>query len=355
MERKVLIVGAGPTGLTVATELARLGVAPTIIDKRDAASTLSRAVGITPRSLQLLSHSGIAERLIAQGTAMTSVQIYRGEKLALAMALHSERAYYPTILGLPQDETETIMAEVLDSRGTTVQYGVALESFDEREHDVVAQFSNGSEERFDYVVGADGVNSTVRQSAGIEFPGFDLDETWSIADVHADNWQHADALTLIQAGPGVVMVVAPIGASRYRVVASHENALQILPLPLDVKTINREGTFKISVRQAKSYSKGRIHLAGDAAHCHSPVGGRGMNLGIADAAELASCIVNEKLGEYSSLRHKEGADAIAVTERGRKIVSGLTWPRRLLFRSALTAASHVAPMRRNMGRFMVEF
>lgn len=352
---KVLIVGAGPTGLTAAIELARRGVVPTVIDQRDSASTLSRAVGITPRSLELLSHSGVSDRLIAEGVAMDGLRVYRGETLALDMPLHSERAFFPTVLGLPQDRTEVIMAETLTSLGGSVRYGVALASLGEQVDRVVARLSLGAEEEFDIVIGADGIRSTIREAAGIAYPGIDLEQTWSIADVDVDDWRHPGKITLVQVKPGTVVVVAPIGGTRYRLVASHEDALKALPLPLNVTNVRREGTFSISVRQAERYSKGRVHLAGDAAHCHAPVGGRGMNLGIADASELAKRIVEGGLEGYSALRHQAGAEAVAVTERGRKMTGGLTWQRRLAFRTLLSAAAFVPTIKRRLGRFLVEF
>ncbi len=352
---KLLVVGAGPTGLTTAIELMRHGVAPHIIDKRDSTSTLSRAVGITPRSLELLSHSGVSERLIAEGIAMDGLRIYRGDKLSLEMPLHSERVFFPTILGLPQDRTESIMVDVLTSLGGTVHYGLSLEGISEKEEQVIARYSDGREEAFDAIIGADGTRSTVRETAGIAYPGVDLEQTWSIADVDADNWRHPGKITLVQVRPGTVVVVAPMGGSRYRLVASHENALEALSLPFEVTNTRREGTFTISVRQAETYSKGRIHLAGDAAHCHTPVGGRGMNLGIADAAELAKRLVKGGIDGYSTVRHREGAEAIAVTERGRKMTGGLTWPRRVAFHTLLASANTVGPLKQRLGRFLVEF
>ena len=352
---RVLVVGAGPTGLTAAIELTRCGVTPTVVEKRDHASTLSRAVGITPRSLQILSHSGVSERLIAEGVAMDGVRIYRGHDLALEMPLYSDRAFFPTLLGLPQDRTEGVMKEVLAALWGTVNYGVALESLTEQGAEVVARFSDGTEGCFDFVVGADGAKSTVRQQAAIEYPGIDLDQTWSIADIEVEDWRHPNKITLVQAQPGKVIVVAPMGATRYRLVASNQDAIAALPLPLNVTNVHREGTFNISIRQAETYSKGRIHLAGDAAHCHSPIGGRGMNLGIADAAELARRIVEGGLEGYSALRHKEGAEAIRVTERGRKMAGGLTRQRRCTFRALLALVRVAEPIKHRLGRFLVEF
>ena len=351
----ILIVGAGPTGLTVAFELARLGFKPTVIDKRDSASTLSRAVGITPRSLELLSHSGVANALIEEGIPMDGLRVYHGQKLNLQMDLRSKKTFHPNLVCLPQDRTETIIADGLKQHDVAVQYGVQLEDLNETPEGVVARFNNGEEKVFDHVIGADGIRSTVREKAGIAYPGFDLKEKWSIADVDLAEWRHPNCLTVVQAGPGTVAVVVPIGESRYRVVASRENALEAMPLPLDVTNIRREGAFDISVRMAETLSTGKIHLAGDAAHCHSPVGGRGMNLGIADAVELAQRIVSGQLEGYTEARHQEALTARKVTERGRLMSTGPNLGRRIAFHSLVGAASVLPPLRNKIGSFIVEF
>lgn len=352
---KILIVGAGPTGLTTAIELARRGVLPTVIDRRDSASTMSRAVGITPRSLELLSHSGVASRLIEEGIAMDGLRVYYGKKLKLKMPLCSEAAFYPNLVCLAQDRTESIIADELKSYGVSVKYGVQLNELSQKPDGVLARFDNAEEEKFDHIVGADGIRSRVREQAGIAYDGIDLEKKWSIADVDLNGWQHPGCLTVVQAGSGTVAVVVPLGKSRYRVVASHEKALKAMPLKLDVAKIRREGTFTISIRIAETYSTGMIHLAGDAAHCHSPVGGRGMNLGIADAVELARRIVDDELDGYTEARHKEALVARTVTERGRKMSTGPNLARRLAFRILVTAAGILPPLRRKIGSFIVEF
>lgn len=352
---KVLIVGAGPTGLTAAIELARRGVTPTVVDQRGSTSTLSRAVGITPRSLELLSHSGASDPLIEEGIAMDGLRVYHGQTLSLSMSLISNSAFHPNLVCLPQDRTESILAETLSTFGTAVRYGVKLTGLVPAQNHVVAHFDGGEEQIFDHVIGADGIRSTVREQAGIGYPGFDLAERWSVADVDLDGWQHPGCLTVVQAGPGKVAVVVPIGPSRYRVVAVGENALEAMPLPLKVRKIRREGAFTISVRIADTYSTGSIHLAGDAAHAHSPVGGRGMNLGIADAAELAQRLVDNTLSGYSESRHQEALAARAITERGRKMSTGPNLGRRIAFRGLVNSARFLPIIRRRLGSFIVEF
>ena len=171
------------------------------------------------------------------------------------------------------------------------------------------------------MIGADGTGSTVRQTLGLEFAGHDLPESWSIADVDAVNWPNAEVLTLCLRSGGRVVVVAPLEAERYRVVSNTDDALATLPLELDVTKVRRDGRFTISIRQVAEYARGRVYLAGDAAHCHSPVGGRGMNLGIADAAELAARLVENRLEGYSASRHAEGARTIAGSERARRVLT----------------------------------
>ena len=174
---------------------------------------------------------------------------------------------------------------------------------------------------FDYVIGADGIQSAARLALGIDFVGHDLPETWSIADVDAPNWENRDKFTMCLLPKGVIVVVAPLERERFRVISNTVDALRTLPLDLHVKNIRRQGTFKISIRQVTDYSIGRVYLAGDAAHCHSPAGGRGMNLGIADAAELAERFVKNSLEGYNKSRHADGARTIAASEQIRKLVT----------------------------------
>jgi 2-polyprenyl-6-methoxyphenol hydroxylase-like FAD-dependent oxidoreductase len=141
-----------------------------------------------------------------------------------------------------------------------------------------------------------------------------------------------------------VVVVAPLERTRFRIVSNTENALATLPVPMPVTRIRRQASFTISVRQVERYQLGRVVLAGDAAHCHSPVGGRGMNLGIADAADLAARICEGDLGGYQKVRHAAGKQTIVLSERGRRILTSRNPLVRGLSRAALRTIAAVPPL-----------
>ena len=128
-----------------------------------------------------------------------------------------------------------------------------------------------------------------------------------------------------------------------------------MPLALNVKNIRREGSFTISIRVAEASSTGKIHLAGDATHCHSPVGSRGMNLGIADVAELSRRLIEGTLDGYSEARHQEALTARVITERGRKRSTGANLGRRIAFRALVSAARLLPSVRSRLSRLIVEF
>lgn len=348
--RRILIVGAGPTGLTAAVELARRGNIPEIIDKRGEASGFSRAVGIMPSSLKILQPSGVSDRLLDEGIKFREARIYRNAKLQSTISLKLSDSEDNFILGLAQDRTEAHLRECFEKIGGKVEYGRELVALDQSSGKVSCEFDDGKTESFDLVLGADGVRSTVRELSGIRFPGYDLPETWSIADVEAANWPNPSAFTVCRLKDQGVVVVAPLEAERYRIVSNTPDALASLPLPINVRKIRREGQFRISVRQVENYSKGRVFLAGDSAHSHSPVGGRGMNLGIADAADLAERMIEGGLEEYSVTRHVVGAEIISGSERARKFITSSNQIVTYLLLAGLWLAEIIPPLRRRIAQ-----
>lgn len=345
----VLIVGAGPTGLTAGVELARKGVNVTVIDKRTEGSGLSRAVGILPVSLALLEASGVTKQLIAQGRFMKEITFYSGRKCLLKMPLLKPNTEPYTMLSLPQDQTESILRQVLLGFGGQLNYGTECINLGEGEGKVWVEDNHGETHFYDYVIGADGVHSRVRQVLGIDFEGYDLPEIWSIADVEAEDWQNPDSFTGCLVGDRQhVVVIVPLEVGRYRVISNTPDALKTLPLPMNIKRIRRQGTFKLSIRQVFNYHQGRIFLAGDAAHCHSPVGGRGMNLGIADAVELAQRMVNQDLEGYTQSRHAQAAKVIKGSERARSLLTTDSTVKRWCFRGLLSVINHIPFLQRKL-------
>jgi 2-polyprenyl-6-methoxyphenol hydroxylase-like FAD-dependent oxidoreductase len=238
--------------------------------------------------------------------------------------------------------------------GGSVTFSRELIHLQQSDEQVVVGTSDGHEAAYDIVIGADGINSKVRESLGIEYLGFDLPETWSIADVDAQNWPNAGIFTICLLSGGRVVVVVPLEAGRFRVVSNTENALATLPLKMNVITKHREGQFNLSIRQASHYDMGRVFLAGDAAHCHSPIGGRGMNMGISDAADLASRIATNQLNGYSISRHQVGANIIATTERARRVLTSRSSLTRIMTTTVCRSINLFPFLQRSFARIMLD-
>ncbi|MHA3915868.1 FAD-dependent oxidoreductase [Halovulum sp. GXIMD14793] len=348
---RVGVIGAGPTGLTAALELRRRGVDAQVFEQRATPSQLSRAVGIQPKSLGLLHPSGAAADILTEAIRFQGVVFHRGSRQLTRLPFPEDDK--ATIYGLAQDRTEHHLAAALQRYGGHVRFGAAFEGLRQSDDSVTARI-DGQELTFDYLIGADGVRSTVRAALGLEYPGFDLPEKWSIADVDSDDWPHPGWFCGYQLAGGNIAVVVPLEKARYRVIASQPDALAALPVPMLVRNIRRSGAFTISVRQVAQYRQGRVFLAGDAAHCHSPVGGRGMNLGIADATDLAARLVDGDLDGYHAARHPEGARVLRFSERGRKIIQSATPFARTATYTALRATSLFPPLGRAALRRLVD-
>ncbi|MGR3363697.1 MAG: FAD-dependent oxidoreductase [Maritimibacter harenae] len=318
---ETLVVGAGPTGLTAAIGLARRGLPVRVIEKRDTASNLSRAVGILPPTVRALEALGAADEILQESLVVKRIQLsVRGRVLGhvdMSDAVAPDRR----ILALPQDRTEELLRKVVERLGGEIRFGAAFEGLEQDADGVTVRFG-GTEERFDHVIGCDGVHSPTREALGIAYEGYDVPGDWSIADVDVggDFDPHRVFIDPGDRRTGVTIAI-PIGPTRTRIIAGRKDALEGLPFPIEVTHVRRTAPFTISIRQARDYVQGRVLLAGDAAHCHSPVGGRGMNLGMLDAVAAAEAIATGEIAEYGTARHREGAKTIRETERARRPVT----------------------------------
>lgn len=345
MSPSILIVGAGATGLTAAVELARHGILADVIERRDGPSKLSRAVGILPHSMELLAPSGAAARLKQEAIAVAHVAIYDEASLVTRLPLDLLEDENARLFALPQDRTEAILCDIFENFGGTVGYGRELASLELTSSGTRVEI-DGATSEYDYVLGCDGTKSRVRTALGLSYEGFDLPETWSIADAEVENWIGGEDFCIFRLKDRKVCIAVPIGPCRYRFISNTPNVLDTLPVQVSVSNLRRESAFTIAVRQAPDYGKGNVYLAGDAAHCHSPAGGRGMNLGIADAAEWVERFTEGTLAGYSASRHEAGQDVIRFTERARKTVLSDGPIESALFFLAVRAVARVPALNR---------
>jgi 2-polyprenyl-6-methoxyphenol hydroxylase-like FAD-dependent oxidoreductase len=307
MDTDVLIVGAGPTGLTLAGDLARAGIRHLLLERRTDSPNATRAFAVHARTLEELDARGVADPLIATGQKVSGVRLFGRADLDLS----GLPTRFPYVLITPQYRTERVLA----SRGVTVTSGAAVESISQDDSSVTAVLADGRRLRARYLVGADGVHSSVRQSLGLPFPGRSVVRSIMLADVRFTT--APPSVLTVSAAAGAFAFIAPFGDGWYRVFAwNGSDRPDTDPLSLDEvrATVKRVmdtdfgmhdprwmSRFHSDERQAPHYRVGRVFLAGDAAHCHSPAGGMGMNTGIQDAANLGWKLAAAVRGDDSLL------------------------------------------------------
>jgi 2-polyprenyl-6-methoxyphenol hydroxylase-like FAD-dependent oxidoreductase len=302
----ILIVGAGPTGLTLAIELARRHIPYRIIDQLIAPTTQSRALGIHARTLEIFADLGIVDQILQRGRKIQTMTVF-AKRRQLAQ-LHYERVAspYPFAVILPQADTEALLTQRLQELGGQVERGLQLTDFTWDGKSVVAtiQDSNGQQEimHVPYLIGCDGAHSMTRHQMNLPFTGDATDENWILADVKIKPSLTKRSFGLFLDPQGVLLLI-PLGQNEYRLAASHRAvgmnpqdeptvaefqilADNYLPERLQIESASWLSRFKIQYRHVASYQQDHVFLAGDAAHIHSPAGGQGMNTGIQDAYNL---------------------------------------------------------------------
>jgi len=307
-----------------ALELNRQGVNVRIIEKEKQRRQLSKAVGINARTLELLEPCGVSERLISRGLRISKVNFRYDNRVLTAINFAKLDHRFNFMLSLPQDETENILEEALREQGVGVETGLEFTGCRDSGNGVsvsIQRKDSISRYDVDYVLGADGAHSLVRKSMGMDFTGRPYEDTWSLADVRMD-WPlgHGEA-HLIMRRDSKVLFVMSMPDNRFRVISNAGNVLELLPGGSAITEILWDTTFKVSLRQVNSYRKGHVFLAGDAAHIHSPAGGRGMNLGIEDAVVFARRLAGGVLDSYSADRHAVGQQVVRESDMQFRMAS----------------------------------
>jgi 2-polyprenyl-6-methoxyphenol hydroxylase-like FAD-dependent oxidoreductase len=323
VERDILIAGAGPTGLTAALELARRGFRPRIISANDGPVHESRALGINRRSLEILQPSGVTDRLLAIGKRIKGLELRTRERQLFHMPLPDVDAPIPFLLVVPQSDIEVAMVEALRTHGVDVEWRTKLVSVTDPEGALTVGVDgpNGKQSvASDLLIGADGAHSTVRYQLGIDFPGSAYETEWGLADVRVETDLALDEAHAFDLAP-VLFVVIPIRENLVRLICDHRDVLAHTPPQIKVLSVEWESPFRISHRQAKTYQTGKVFLAGDAAHIHSPVGARGMNLGIEDAAWLAWLIAEGRTEGYTDARWPAGRRVLRTVDPATRLMA----------------------------------
>ncbi len=331
----VLVIGAGPTGLTLAASLVAHGVATTVVDQQAAGANTSRAAVVNARSLEVLEDLDVARRLVKEGVPAPRFTIRDRGRTLIPIDFSDLPTDYPYSLMVPQSTTERLLLERLDELGGSVLRPKKATAIAQDTDCVTATFEDGEIIRARYAVGADGIHSVVREEAGIGFEGGQYDESFMLADVRLAGDAPPDEVILFWATAGLT-VVAPLPDAIYRIVApvadapehpSTEFVQQILDARagtprLVVTDVVWGSRFRVHHRVADTYRAGRLLLAGDAAHVHSPAGGQGMNLGIQDAIALGDALAavlggapDSLLDDYSTVRRPIAKDVVAMTDR----------------------------------------
>ncbi|MFD2261251.1 FAD-dependent monooxygenase [Lacibacterium aquatile] len=353
MTPQILIVGAGPSGLVLALNLARQGVAFRIVDKGEGPGATSRALAVHARTLEFYRQLGIADRIVEAGILLDHFDLrVKGRKVAMAPlgAMGQGISPYPFILGLPQDVHEQILIETLASLGITVERRTALTGFTQLATGVRATLHGPAGEEtleVEYVAGCDGASSAVRHQLGIGFPGGTYDQVFFVADVDAEGDLPDNALTVSLNSEGFCLVLPVRQTGAQRVIGMVPQAREkqesftfedvaleaARDTGLTIGKLHWFSTYHVHHRVAESFRVGRVFLAGDAGHIHSPAGGQGMNTGIGDAMNLAwklSAVVkgqakSEILDTYVQERMAFAQVLIATTDRAFRFVATRAW------------------------------
>jgi 2-polyprenyl-6-methoxyphenol hydroxylase-like FAD-dependent oxidoreductase len=340
----VVVVGAGPTGLTAALELTWAGIKCRIVDQAQVRSDKSRALAVQARTLELLARHGIAQTLVKRGRTSHRIGLFVQKRLAADVEFHDigiKDTAFPFILFVSQVETERVLEARLLELGVKVERPVTATALEQDESGVTVTLGREGEReeqvRARYVIGADGAHSVVRKAAGLSFEGAAYPQDFMLADVDV-SWDLPHDRVQFFLGEDVVMTAIPLKGDHHRFIAVRpqrppeadptleemQELLQgLCPVPVRLTNPKWLTRFHLHHRGVNQYRQGRLFVAGDAAHIHSPAGGQGMNAGIQDAVNLAWKLAYVLLGRagehlldsYHEERFPVGRRLLSRTDR----------------------------------------
>jgi 2-polyprenyl-6-methoxyphenol hydroxylase-like FAD-dependent oxidoreductase len=344
MKPQVLVVGAGPVGLTMAAELTRYGVSVRIVDKAAQRTDKSKAIVLWSRTLELLDRAGCADAFVAAGHKIVAANIIADKTVIGRITVSDVESPHRYALMLPQSDTERLLEQHMGRFGASTERQIEMTSFRQNASGVTAilRSADGKEEivETDWLIGCDGAHSAVRHGLGLSFLGETLQSDWILADLHLSGYPLPTIEIVTYWHEDGVLVIFPMSGTRFRIIAdiglSKEGAPANPTLDQVQAIVDRRGpggmvgsdpiwlsAFRINERKVADYRAGRVFVAGDAAHVHSPAGGQGMNTGMQDAINLAwklalvchGAASERLLDSFSSERSAVGAEVLKAAGR----------------------------------------
>jgi 2-polyprenyl-6-methoxyphenol hydroxylase-like FAD-dependent oxidoreductase len=355
-ETEVLVVGAGPVGLTAAVVLLQAGRDVIVVDNQAEGANTSRAAVLHPHTLELLEPFRVTPNLVARGVHTPTFAIRDRDDLLIAVPFDELPTPYPYTLMISQADTEAFLLTRLEELGAKVIRPATVLAVSQDADRVTATFADGDRIRARYLVGADGMHSTVRDQSGIAFVGSTYEESFLLADVHLSGGVPSGEVTLFFSPAGLV-VVAPLPGGLHRIVATVADAPQQPDVAIIQELLDERGPqvrpvvvrdvvwgsrFRVHHRIADTFRAGHVLLAGDAAHVHSPAGGQGMNLGIEDAVVAGQFLSRVLAGESPDSLDDYAAERRRAAEQVVALAGRLT--------DLATASAHRRPIRNRLMR-----
>ena len=331
MNSDVLIVGAGPTGLAAGLFLAERGVSCRIVDKAGGPATTSRAQLINPRTLELLDGIGCAAEIVAEARTIHGAVFYHFWDRVGSLEIGDVHPKFKMSV-LPQTRTEAILTAALAAKGIVPERRLEFEKYAQNGDSVDLVLRHPDKQRdavnAGLLFGADGAHSAVRKAMGVAFIGSDFPEEWPLYDIHLPNCPLDPELAHISFVDGGLVFLMCIRDGVWRLFGDVTGLLGRLPPGTRAGEPVWQSAFHIAHRLAEREVDGRVVIGGDAAHIHSPVAARGMNLGIEDAYVFAACAADvlkgapERLGDYGRLRQAAHRQVVSEVERLTQLARG---------------------------------
>ncbi|MDB5302990.1 MAG: 2-polyprenyl-6-methoxyphenol hydroxylase [Phycisphaerales bacterium] len=349
-----LVVGAGPVGLAAALFLARDGVKARIIDAAPRPSPYSKALAVNPRTLEILEPIGITAQMLALGKPIHGARFWQGKETVGELSFQGLPHKYPFMLALSQAVTVRLLESCLNDNGVHVERGVRLVGCRHEPKSVEAELkpADGPAQRLQcpWLLAADGARSTVREELAIQFRGNSFEKAWHLVDVPmatplAEDFAHAIFLD----GGGFLFLIRVVdepekngsGDPIWRVIGNDPELLARLEIGKPTGPPIWSSEFRISHRINDCMRQGHVYFAGDAAHIHSPIGARGMNLGIEDAWVFSRLLKCGELSQYGRMRHEVDRRVVRRIELLSRLARGESTTSRLLRSTVLPLAARM--------------